>query len=135
MPVLTAVVLLHEYILKVFLPRYKLKAEALEASRHLVDSLLYTMAQEQVKRNDTESLTWDTANNLIKYDISALGTIKIERKNGELFLVIQDGNARVRIHKDTFLKLYQFKESIEYLMSFLEANAICVHHGQGLDEQ
>ena len=134
MPVLLAVVLLHN-IFKLFFPRYKLKAEALEASRHFVDSLLYTLAQEQVNRNDMVSLNWDTANNVIKCDISAFGTIKVERKNGEIFLVIQDGNARVRIYKDTFIKIYQFKESIQYLMSFLEANAFSVHHGQGLDEQ
>lgn len=135
MPVLLTAYLLHEYIFKLFFPRYKIKAEALEAARHFVDSVLHTMAQKQVASNEMESLVWDTSNNLIKCDISAFGTIKIERKNGEVFLVTQDVNGRVRIHKDTFIKLYQFKESIQYLMSFLEANSFSGHHGQCLDEQ
>ena len=60
MPLLLAAVLLHEYILKTCLPRYKLKAEALEAANHLVESFFRTMAQEELNRNDTVSLIWDT---------------------------------------------------------------------------
>ena len=34
------------------------------------------------------------------------------------------------------MKLYQYKESIQYLISFLEANAFSVQHGgQGVVEQ
>ena len=135
MYVLFAAFLPHEYIFKLFFPKYKLKAEALEAARHFVESFNHTMAQEQVERNDMVSLNWDTSNNQIKCEISAFGTIKIERKNDEVVLIVQDGNGRIRIHKDTFLKLYQFKESIQFLMSFLEDNPFGAHHGQGLDEQ
>ena len=60
------------------------------------------------------SLVWDTANDNIKCEISAFGSIKLERKKGgELSLCLQDGNSCVRIHKDTFTKLYQYKESIQ----------------------
>ena len=52
MPLLLAVVLLHEYILKTFLPRYKLKAEAFEASNHFVECWFRKMAQEELNRND-----------------------------------------------------------------------------------
>ena len=93
------------------------------------------MAQEELNRNDIVSLIWDTANDNIKYEINAFGTIKLERKNGgEIFLCLQDGNSRVRIHKDTFTKLYRYKESV-YLIAFLEANAFSVQHGQGMAEQ
>ena len=137
MPLLLAAVLLHEYILKTCLPRYKLKAEALEAANHFVESFFRTRAQEELNRNDMVSLIWDTANDNIKCEISVFGSIKLERKRGgDIFMCIQDGNSRVRIHKDTFTKLYQYKESIQYLISFLEANAFSVQHdGQGLAEQ
>ena len=81
-------------------------------------------------------LIWDTANDNIKCEISAFGSIKLERKKGvEIFLCLQDGNSRVRIHKDTFTKLHQYNESIQYLISFLEANAFGGQYGQDLDEQ
>ena len=41
MPLLPAAVLRHEYILKTCLPRYKLKAEALEAANHFVESFFF----------------------------------------------------------------------------------------------
>ena len=137
MPLLLAAVLLHEYILKTYLPRYKLKAEALEAANHFVESFFRAMAQEELNKNDMVSLIWDTANNNIKCKINAFGSIKLERKRGgDIFLCLQDANSRVRIHKDTFTKLYQYKESIQYMISFLEANAFSVQHGgQGVVEQ
>lgn len=127
--------LLHEYILKTFFPRYKLKAEALEAARHFVECFQDRMAQEELNKNDMLSLNWDTAKDAIKCDISAFGTIKLERKRGEIFLIVQDGSTRIRMHKDTFAMLCQYKESIQYLISFLEANAFKADHGQGLVQQ
>ena len=89
------------------------------------------MTQEELNRSDMMSLVWDTANDNIKCEISAFGSIKLERKKGgEIFLCLQDGNSRVRIHK-----LYQYKESIQHLISFIEANAFCGQHGQGLAEK
>ena len=74
------------------LPRYKLKAEALEAANHFVESFFRTMAQEELNRNDMVSLIWDTANDNIKCEISAFGSIKLERKRGgDIFMCIQDG--------------------------------------------
>ena len=87
------------------------------------------MAQEEVNRTDIMSLNWDTTNDVIKCEISAFGTIKLERKNGDIFLLVLDGSTRIRIHKETFIKLYQYKESTQYLMSFLEANAFTLHYG------
>ena len=133
MPLLLAAFLLHEHLFKTCFPRYKLKAEALEAANRFVHC--FAMAQEELNRNDMMSLSWDTAKDSIKCEISAFTTIKIERKQGEIYLCLQDGNSRVRIHKDTFTKLFQYKESIQYLISFLEANTFCLHHGQGLAEQ
>ena len=80
MPLLLAAVLLHEYILKTCLPRYKLKAEALEAANHFVESFFRAMAQEELNRNDMVSLIWDTANDNIKCEINAFGSIKLEKK-------------------------------------------------------
>ena len=79
-----------------------MKAEALEAARHFVECDLHTMAQEQLNTKDMMSLNLDTAKDTIKCEISAFGTIKLERKNGEIFLNVQDGNTRIRIHKDSF---------------------------------
>ena len=45
-------------------------------------------------------------------------------------LCLQDGNSRVRIHKDTFTKLYQYKKSIQYLISLLDTNVFGGQHGQ-----
>ena len=133
MPLLLAAFLLHEHLFKTFFPRYKLKAEALEAANRFVHC--FGMAQEELNRNDMMSLSWDTANDSIKCEISAFGNIKLERKQGEIYLCIQDGNGRVRIHTDTFNKVYQYKESIQYLISFLEANAFSLYQGQGLSDQ
>ena len=135
MALLLATFLLHEYIFKLFFPRYRLKAEAIEAARHFVECYLHTMAQEQLNTNDMMSLNWDTAKDTIKCEISAFGIIKLERKNGEIFLNVQDGNTRIRIHKDSFRILCQYKESIEYLMSFLESNAFSIQHGQSLVQE
>ena len=114
MPLLLAAFLLHEHLFKTCFPRYKLKAEALEAANRFVHC--FGMAQEELNRNDMMSLNWDTANDSIKCEISAFGNIKLERKQGEIYLCIQDGNGRVRIHTDTFNKVYQYKESIQYLI-------------------
>ena len=48
MPLLLAVVLLHEYILKTFVPQYKLQAEAFEVANHFVECWFLTMAQEEM---------------------------------------------------------------------------------------
>ena len=132
MPILTAILLLHEYILKSFFPYYKIKAEALEAARHFVESFQRIMAQEELNRNDLLSLQWNTTTDTIKCDINAFGVIKFERKNGEIFLSIQNGNGRIRMHKNTFNLLCEYKESILYLISFLEANSLNIHHGQSM---
>ena len=72
------------------------------------------VSYDGTRRNDMMSLIWDTANDNIKCKIGAFGSIKLERKNsGEIFLCLQDGNSRVRILKDTFTKLYQFKKCIQ----------------------
>ena len=107
----------------------------MEAAQHFVECFLGTMAQEQLNTNDKLSLHWDTKKDNIKCEIGAFGTIKLERKNAEIFLIVQDGTNRVRIHKDTFAILCQYKESIEYLMSFLESNAFMIQHGQGLAQK
>lgn len=135
MPLLSAVYIFHEYILKPFLPRYRVKAEALEAARHFVDCFSHIMAQEQLNSNEMLSLNWDTAKDAIKCEVSPFATIKLERKNSDIFITVQDGNTRLRMHKNTFVMLCQYKESIQYLMSFLEANAFSEHHGHGLVQQ
>ena len=127
---LTAIWFLHEHILKRIIPYYKFKAEALEAARYFVEWFQHRMAQEQLNTNDMVSINWDTERQAIKCDINGFGAIKIERKNGEIYLIIQDGSTRVRMQKDTFVMLCSYKESIEYLMSFLEANAYTAHHQQ-----
>lgn len=129
---LTAIWFLHEHILKRIIPYYKIKAEALEAARHFVECIQLTMAQEELNRNDMLSLHWDTEKQTIKCEVNAFGVIKLERKNGEIYLIIHDGSTRVRMQKDTFTMLCEYKESIEFLMSFLEANAFFPHHGQNL---
>ena len=88
------------------------------------------MAQEELNRNDMLSLHWDTEKQTIKCDISTFGPIKLERKYGKISLINQDGNTRIRMQKDTFVMLYAYKESIEFLISFLEANAFFSPHGQ-----
>lgn len=135
MPMLTAILLLHEYILKSFVPYYKIKAEALEAARRFVESFNHSMAQQELNRNDLLSLQWNTAADTIKCEISAFGIIKFERRNGEIYLGFQDGNGRIRMHKNTFHLLCEYKESILYLMSFLEANSFTKYHGQGVGEE
>lgn len=132
MPMLTAILFLHEHILKRIVPYYKIKAEALAAARHFVECFQLTMAQEELNRNDMLSLHWDTEKQTIKCDVNTVGVIKVERKNGEIYLIIQDGSTRVRMQKDTFTTLCEYKESIEFLMSFLEANAFFPHRGQNL---
>lgn len=82
-PLRLADLFLHEYIFKNCLPRYKLKAESLEASNHVVDCFLRTMAPKELNRNDMVSLIWDTVNDNIKYEISAFDIIRLERKKGK----------------------------------------------------
>ena len=132
MLILTAILFLHEHILKRIFPYYKIKAEALEAARHFVECFHLTMAQAELNRNDMLSLSWDTEKHTIKCDVSPFGVIKLERKNNEIWLIIQDGNTRIKMQKDTFSMLCEYKESIEYLISFLEANAFSPHHGQNI---
>ena len=127
MPFLSSILFLHEIILKTFFPRYKLKAEALEAARHFVECYQETMAQEELNRNDLLSLQWNVAGDNIKCEINSFGVIKLERKNGEINLIIQDANSRLRMSKDTFKLLCEYKESILYLIAFLEANAFTQH--------
>ena len=87
------------------------------------------ISYDGTRRNDMMSLIWDTAKDNIKCEISAFGSIKLERKNsGKIFLCLQDGNSRVRIHKDTFTKLYQYKTSIHYLISLLDTNVFGGQH-------
>ena len=44
------------------------------------------LSQEELNRNDMMSLIWDTGNDNIKCQISAFGSIKLERKKGgEIF--------------------------------------------------
>ena len=136
MPFITAVLFLHEVILKTFFPRYRLKAEALEASRHFVECFEKNMAQEELNRNDLLSLQWNVSGDNIKCEINSFGVIKLERKNGDITLIIQDANSRLRMTKDTFKLLCEYKESILYLISFLEANAFVQHqNGQCLAQQ
>ena len=123
MSLLTAILFLHEIVLKTFFPRYRVKAEALEAARHFVVCFEKTMAQEELNRNDLLSLQWNVSGDNIKCEINSFGVIKLERKNGEINLIIQDANSRLRMSKDTFKLLCEYKESILYLISFLEANA------------
>lgn len=123
---LTSIFFLHEHIITY----YKVKAEALEAARHFEECFHRTMAQAELNRNDRLSLHWDTEKQTIKCDVNAFGVIKLERKNNEIWLIIQDGNIRLKMQKDTFNTLCEYKESIEYLISFLEANTFSPHHGQ-----
>lgn len=134
MPMITSILFLHEIILKTFFPRYKIKAEALEAANHFVECFQATMAQEELNRNDLSlnknellSLQWNVSSSNIRCEINAFGTIKLERKNGDTFVIIQDANSRLRMSKDTFKLLSEYKESILYLISFLEANAFVQH--------
>ncbi|MCG8115589.1 MAG: hypothetical protein N0E45_09505 [Candidatus Thiodiazotropha endolucinida] len=132
---LTAIFVLNEYILKTFFPRHKIKAQALEAANHFVESFYQRMAQEDLNRNDLLSFQWNTAADTIKWEISSFGTIKFDRRNGEIHISIQDGNNRIRMHQNTFLLLCEYKESILYLMSFLETNSFNNHHGQGVAKE
>ena len=107
----------------------------MEAARHFVEIFKHNMAQEELNRNDLLSLQWNTAADTIRCEISAFGIIKFERRNGEVYLSLQDGNGRIRMHKNTFHLLCEYKESILYLMSFLEANSFTKHHGHGVVEE
>lgn len=127
---LTAILVLHEVVLKTFFPRYRLKSETLEASRHFVECFENNMAQEELNRNDLLSLQWNVSDDNIKCEINRSGLIKLERTNGEINLIIQDVNSPLRMSKDTFKLLCEYKERILYLISFLEANAF-VHHQNG----
>ena len=107
----------------------------MEAARHFVEIFKHSMAQEELNRNDLLSLPWNTAADTIRWEISAFGIIKFERRNGEVYLSLQDVNGRIRIHKNTFHLLCEHKENILYLMSFLEANSFTKHHGHGVVEE
>ena len=89
------------------------------------------MAQEELNRNDLLSLQWNVAGDNIKCEINSFGVIKLERKNGEINLIIQDANSRLRMSKDTFKLLCEYKESILYLIAFLEAKAFAQQHQNG----
>ena len=102
MPALTAIILFHEYIAKTFIPYYNIKVEALEASNHLVRILQDIMAQEELNRSGMLSLQWNPNRESIKCEINVLCSVKLENKDGEIYLVIQDGNSRIRMRKDTF---------------------------------
>ena len=39
------------------------------------------------------------------------------------FLIIQDGNSEIRMKKATFDRLYEYRERISFLISFLEGNS------------
>ena len=48
------------------------------------------------------------------------------------FLIIQDGNTKIRMKKATFDRLYEYRESISFLISFLEGNSSVQQDGSCL---
>ncbi len=122
---LTAIVFLHEYIAKTFIPNYKIKSEAREAATRFVHSCFGSilMAQAQLNRSGILSLEWSPAKDTIKCLVNSRCSIKLESKGEDIYLVIQDGNSRIRMHRRTFDTLYEFKESISFLISFIEGHS------------
>lgn len=129
MSILTAIVLFHEYLAKSFIPYYKIKAEAFEAANHFVESFRERMAQEELDRGGFLSLQWNPNEESIKCDVNVFCSIKIELKDNEIYLIIQDAHSRIRMKKATFDRLYEYKESISYLMSFLAGNSSVQRNG------
>ena len=85
---LTAVLFLHEYILKRIIPYNEIEAEAVEAARHSVGCFFFfffffylkkKMGQEDLNRNDMLSLQWNTENQTTKCDINTFSVIKLEQ--------------------------------------------------------
>ena len=87
MAILAAIVLFHEYFAKSFIPYYKIKAEA----NSFVESFWETMVQEEINRSGVESLQWTPGADSIKCKVNAFFSIKVELKDCQIFLIIQDG--------------------------------------------
>ena len=132
MPILTAIILFHEYLAKQFIPYYKIKAKAFEAANLFVESYQERMAQEQVNRSGFLSLQWNPSEECIKCDVDVVCSLKLELKDAKIFLTIQDGHSRIRLRKETFDRMYEYKGSISYLMSFLEGHSSVRRDGQDL---
>lgn len=73
------------------------------------------------------SLNWDTTNDVIKCEISAFGTIKLERKNSDIFLLVQDGSTRIQMDTQGYfykaLSVYG-----EYSVPDVIFRSKCVHY-------
>lgn len=81
------------------------------------------MAQEQLNAGGFHSLQWIPKKKMVKCIVNPFCSIKVENTGDGVFLIIQEGNSRIRMRKDTFNQLYEYKESIQFLMSFLESNS------------
>ena len=80
MPVLTAIIIFHEYLAKAFIPYYYIKAEALEASNHLVRILQDVTAQGELNRSGMVCLQWNPNRGSIKCEIIALCSVNWKTK-------------------------------------------------------
>ena len=60
------------------------------------------MAQEEINRSDVLSFQWTPGADSIKCKVNAFCSIKVELKDGEIFLIIQDGNSKIRMNSHRF---------------------------------
>ena len=87
------------------------------------------MAQSQIdaaKIDNTggfQSVHWDPHNCNVKCKVNKFCSIKVEKKDSTIYLVVQEGSSRIRLAKETFDNLYELRESILFLMSFVESNS------------
>lgn len=80
------------------------------------------MAQEQVNKQTVSTLDWNPQKGDIKYAVTDCFSFKVECKDGQIYVIIQEGNTRVKLRQQMFDRLREFTESISYLISFVEAN-------------
>lgn len=85
------------------------------------------MAQAQVNaslRDGFRSLQWNPKDCNIKCELNRFCSIKVEKKKDNVFIVMQEATSpRIKLTMDTFENLCELKESILFLMSFVDVNS------------
>lgn len=82
------------------------------------------MTQAGLTNSGFYSVQWNPNTETIKYNVNAVCSIKVELKNKETYIIVQEGNSKIKLNKHTFNSLFEYKESIDFLISFLEGNLL-----------